>query len=250
MENKNWSVWDREKAYGEIFYKRASGILPEMESSKRMALEVKNVIKPDDKILDVGCGAGHYLRSLKREIKEDFRYVGIDKTSYYIELAKRAYGMDCRAQFAVSDVFSIDFEENTFDIVMCNNLLLHLPSIEKPLSEIIRVAKRKVLIRFLCGERSFRIKDINPESEAYDENGEPFEFSYLNIYSASYIESLIRSQKKALRWEIEPDIAFDRQGILNSVDEHKKAYNSTKIIGDFQVNGYVLLPWTILKIDL
>ena len=83
--------WNTSTEYGEVFYKRAVGDLPEMESSKAMASLLKEKISTGDHILDVGCGGGHYLRSLKNTVKVPFSYTGVDITASYIELAKRAW---------------------------------------------------------------------------------------------------------------------------------------------------------------
>ena len=55
-----------------VYYNRAIGKFPEMETSKAMAKIIKKVAKKNDKILDVGCASGHFLRSLKRVIKKNF----------------------------------------------------------------------------------------------------------------------------------------------------------------------------------
>ena len=55
-----------------VYYKRAIGKFPEMETSKAMAKIIKKILINEDKILDVGCGSGHFLRSLRRIIKKKF----------------------------------------------------------------------------------------------------------------------------------------------------------------------------------
>lgn len=248
-----WRVWDKEKSYGEVLYKRAVGELPEMESSKKIAVEVKKYIKNNDRVLDVGCGAGHYLRSLRRELSDiSFSYTGLDATNDYIQLAKKAFAGDNKCTFMVSDIYDIRLQDNSHELVMCNNVLLHLPSIEKPLNELIRVAKRNVVVRLLAGERSFRIKDVAPQSDGieFDENGEPISFHYYNIYSNSYLAYLLKKNKRVKNFTITPDFDFNKQNIISSVTEHGKAHDASKIVGDFQVNGYVLQPWSIVEINI
>ena len=249
IEN-NWKVWDKNTNYGETLYKRAIGELPEMESSKKMAKELAKKIQNYDKVLDVGCGSGHYLRSFRREIGNDFYYTGIDATEEYIEFARKAFKSDPNSNFEVSDIYSIDIMDASYDIVTCNNVLLHLPSIEIPINELIRVGKKFILIRFLCGEHSFRIKDVNLETEEYDENGEPLNYYYFNIYSKKYIQKIIEKNERVKSWSIEEDIDFDKERIRNSISDHKGAINATKIIDKYQVNVYILLPWSILTIEL
>ena len=86
-----WKVWDKEKAYGDLFFKRATGELPEMESSKALARIIQSYLEDGDKIGDIGCGAGHYLRSIDKRATNKFHYLGIDQTAYYIEKANEAF---------------------------------------------------------------------------------------------------------------------------------------------------------------
>ena len=96
MDDK-WKVWDRDAGYGEVLYKRAVGELPEMESSKKIACVLKKYITKNESVLDVGCGVGHYLKSLRREIGNTFSYLGVDATRHYIDQAKKLLRMMIRA---------------------------------------------------------------------------------------------------------------------------------------------------------
>ena len=96
FEPETWRVWDTEPGYGNLLYRRATGDLPEMESSKVVARLVKDWLRGGDAILDVGCGSGHYLRSLRRHISSDFSYTGVDATAAYIDLARQAWQGDAR----------------------------------------------------------------------------------------------------------------------------------------------------------
>jgi ubiquinone/menaquinone biosynthesis C-methylase UbiE len=249
-QNEKWRVWGAESSYGDTLYKRAVGELPEMESSKKMAKEIRPVLRAGEHLLDVGCGAGHYLRSLRREIGQDFRYTGTDATAYYIELARSAFAQDSGASFSVGDIFNLPFKDMDFDVVMSNNVLLHLPSVVRPLRELVRVAKRVVFVRMLIGERSFRIQDVHAKEPEFDEAGEPVEFHYYNIYSEAYIGSLLRKMERVKSWSIRPDFDFDKAKIEESVKDHRGAPDASRVLGDFQVNGYILQPWAVLQITL
>ena len=126
MDDK-WKVWDRDEGYGQVLYKRAVGELPEMESSKKIARVLKKYITNGESVLDVGCGAGHYLKSLRREIGNNFSYTGVDATSNFINQAKKAFENDDKSDFMLSDIYDIKLPDHSYDIVMCNNVLLHLP---------------------------------------------------------------------------------------------------------------------------
>jgi ubiquinone/menaquinone biosynthesis C-methylase UbiE len=245
-----WQVWDQATSYGHTLYRRAVGELPEMESAKKMAREVGRVFHSGDSILDVGCGAGHYLPSLRRVINTPFAYHGIDATENYVALAKKAFAGQPNAEFSVGSIFDLDLPDRSYDVVMCNNVLLHMPSIARPLSELVRVARRKVLVRFLCGQRSFIIQDVHPQAdgEEFDSQMRPVGFHYYNIYSQAYVHRVISDLKGVESWTITPDTDYDQQRILESATEHGAAHDASGIAAGYQVNGYILQPWAVLEI--
>lgn len=256
----SWRIWDTEEDYGLLLFKRATGQLPEMESSKAVARIVKRLLPPGGTILDAGCGAGHYLRSLKREIAAPFRYTGLDSTRRYIELAREAWREEPEADFHLGDIFALPFADAHFDVVISCNVFLHLPSIKTPLRELVRVARRHVLVRTLVGERSFRIQEVySPEThpksyggdsdeEEFDDDGEPKYFHYYNIYSRSYVEKLLKGIPGVQKFQIYPDTEYDPQNIEAELTSESPP-DATRIIGGLQINGYILQPWHFIEIS-
>lgn len=253
---ENWRIWDEEKEYGDLFFKRAIGELPEMESSKALAKVVKQLIHEDDLIVDVGCGGGHYLRSLDKALDKNFNYKGVDQTAYYVGNAQKAFSMGINqnskrksVEFIVGDIYNIPVEDKTAEVVMCNNVLLHLPSIEKPISELIRISKRYVIIRMLLGVSSFRIKQVeNPEE--YDENGEPKKFHFYNIYSEAYLRKLLEAYP-GIEVTITDDTDYDPSVFGDTTNYlSEKPSDLTTTVNGIQLNEYVLQPWkfVVLKV--
>lgn len=228
-------------SYGDLLERRAAGALPEMQSSIAAARRVAQFVRANDAIADVGCGAGHYLTSLRRLINTPFRYVGIDGTPDYLARARGAYpGVD----FVEGNVFDLPCGDDSFDIVMCNNVLLHLPSIEKPLAELIRVARCVVLIRTLVGETSFLIRECR--SDKLDSAGNPTEFNHLNIYS----DTRIRAACGNHRVEIKPDDDFDGGSINADAGEYGIEHNITRALAGKQVRDYIIMPWAWITIQI
>lgn len=136
---------------------------------------------------------------------------------------------------------------------------MHLPSIVKPIRELIRVARRLVVIRTMIGERSFRVQevlsnkwwpytDVAPEEE-FDDAGEPRAFSYENIYPKDYFTSVIRRHAPNARITYVEDDQFEPENIQNSADA-EGLVNATRMLGGTQVFGYLLLPYMFVLIEL
>lgn len=236
-----------------VYFKRAIGELPEMESSKASAARVQRYARANDSILDVGCGAGHYLRSLRARIDVPFSYTGADATPSFVELARRAYADQSDVTFRQGDIFSLPFEDASFDIVMNNNVLLHLPSIEKPIRELCRVARRRVLIRALVGARTFRIQEVHAGKNAveeFDAHGEPRDFNFFSIYSKAYIGGILKNTPGVRDFSILADTDADPNRINASAADYDNDATATRMLGQWQCNGYILLPWCFVDIEI
>lgn len=90
-------------------------------------------------LLDVGCGNGD------RTIRiADYFKVSIDNT-YGIDCEKQ-YVTESRQRFTAAEIDleldGLPFNENYFDLVMCNQVLEHLKEYKKVIEDIIRVTRR------------------------------------------------------------------------------------------------------------
>ena len=263
VQNDSWRIWDKLPEYGEVLQKRASGLAPEMESSKAAAKHLDGVLLPGSHILDVGCGAGHYLRSLRNRFEFPFSYVGVDSTAYYVELARKAFAHDANASCQVGDIYDLPLESESFDIVMCCNVLLHLPNVVTPIRQLWRVTRRFMLIRTLVGKSSFRIKQVREWQEepseartledqvqdpVFDESGEPRNYHYFNIYSTKYMAYLVSNLPGITNSQIVPDYDYDPEALgSDKWSGQVKPGDLTEVIAGWQVNGYILEPWAFVK---
>jgi len=249
MARDDWRrAWLDEESgskYGDLLLRRAIGELPEMQSSIAVAKRVAGSVRSGDRILDVGCGSGHYLVSLRKYIHCPFEYVGVDATPQYLERARRAFP---EIEFVQGDIFDLPFSDSEFDIVICNNVLLHLPSIRKPLRQLARVAKREFIVRTLIGTRSFQVRACDEETASnFTGDCDLKKFHFFNIYSEDVIRGMLSDIPDIVSVTIEPDRDFDPVAI-EAAREHGNSHNTTTIVGEWQVNGYILEPWSFLII--
>ncbi len=157
MAETSWNAWQHNQGYGDLMYRRALGIEPEMESAKQLVRLIRPFYRPGMTVLDVGCGGGHFVRSL-RSIDPALAYTGMDFTDYYLALARQVWNGDPHIHFLQGDLFHIPAANNSFDMVTCVTVLQNLPEYRLPLAEMVRVSRKYVLMRLLLGEMTHVIK--------------------------------------------------------------------------------------------
>jgi len=87
-------------------------------------------------ILDVGCYDGYLLRELSRRCATEG--VGIDISTHALGLA-RSLTRGERIRFVLSNAESLPFASDVFDVVVCSEILEHIPDLDRALTEIARV---------------------------------------------------------------------------------------------------------------
>ena len=93
-------------------------------------------------LLDVGCGPGNITGDLARRLAPG-RVVGVDSSSDIIAAARRDYP---DADFVVGDVYSLQFDDASWDIVHAHQLLQHVPDPVGALKEMRRVVSRRGIV--------------------------------------------------------------------------------------------------------
>lgn len=95
----------------------------------------------NEKILEVGIGMGI---DLLQYAKNGAVCYGIDLTEGAIEETKKLFqAFSLNADLQVMDAETLQFEDNTFDLVCSFGVLHHTPNTQKAINEIFRVLKPK-----------------------------------------------------------------------------------------------------------
>jgi SAM-dependent methyltransferase len=91
--------------------------------------------------LDVGCGIGHWGRCLAPFLPSDCVLTGIDRETRWIEEARKrsAVSGNATALFQQGEAEQLPFPDNSFDLVTCQTLLIHVRDPVTVIREMIRV---------------------------------------------------------------------------------------------------------------
>lgn len=96
----------------------------------------------DKKIIDIGCGEGYLLYKMQEKFLKAELY-GLDLSQGRITTTK---GHVPKSYLLRGDVLALPFPDNTFDVVVCSELLEHMNEYKKVVAELIRISKKHILI--------------------------------------------------------------------------------------------------------
>jgi len=172
-------------------------------------------------ILELGCGPGYLWQENIRRIPAGWRVTLSDLSPGMVDAAWRNLVITGRAfQFKEIDAQSIPFEEGSFDAVIANHMLYHVPDRQKGLAEIRRVLKSNGhLFAATIGKTHLKeisnwIRRVNPGTD-FISFGSPFTldngFDQLNQFFPQVM--LTRYPDRLQVTEVKPIIAVIRSSI-------------------------------------
>lgn len=91
-------------------------------------------------ILDLGCGEETYIEDLVKI--ENNNLYGIDISDYVIDIHTRNYQGHSNVKFIACPAEQLPFEKGYFDLVICDELIEHVPHTNVLLDEIERILKK------------------------------------------------------------------------------------------------------------
>jgi SAM-dependent methyltransferase len=97
-----------------------------------------------ERILDIGCGAGHHLQIFREKWCS---LTGIDSSRDKLEKARAKHGD--RVELILADYDDLPFSDNEFDIVTIINLLETAEHPQKIIEEAVRVCRGRLFIGFI-----------------------------------------------------------------------------------------------------
>jgi ubiquinone/menaquinone biosynthesis C-methylase UbiE len=106
------------------------------------------------KLLDVGCGLCHWSKLFSNYLKQPSEIIAIDYDSKWAkgnkELEEYFNKRNATIKFLQGDAQELPFEDNTFDVVTCQTVLIHLKNPLRALAEMKRVLKKGGIL--ICAE--------------------------------------------------------------------------------------------------
>ena len=110
------------------------------------------------RVLEIGCGLGTDGAQFARAGAD---YTGVDLTEAAVDLARRRFELfDLAGKFQVADAESLDFADESFDLVYSHGVLHHTPDARRAVGEIHRVLRpggRAVVMLYHRDSYNYRV---------------------------------------------------------------------------------------------
>ena len=124
-------------------------------------------LEPNHGILDIGCGPGSITRGFTDYVPRG-HVVGLDLSEQVLEQA-RGSGERGNLDFEVGNILEgLRFKDQTFDVVYCNQTLLHIPDPVAAMKEMKRVCKRGGIIAAREADMPFHWYPYNRGLQLWD----------------------------------------------------------------------------------
>ncbi len=152
----------------------------------------------DEKVLDLGCGRGTYYDKIN-SLLPDVSYIGLD---LFIGMLEHH---PAKERTLNSDAHWLPFASGSFDVVMANHMLYHVPNIDHAISEVKRILKPNGVflattnsnftmpeIAALMQKATSLINRNVDENWGYDEIQKPFSLENAGPQIARHFYSVVR----------------------------------------------------------
>lgn len=132
--------------------------------------------KENMSILELGCGNGSHWENRIEKLPKGCKLILSDFSDGMLSLVRKKYSAYENVFFRKIDIQSIPYADNSFDMVIANHMLFHVPDLNKALLEVRRVLKKNCCFYSATdgngGMRPFlheAIKQYDSKSEAFTE---------------------------------------------------------------------------------
>lgn len=100
------------------------------------------------KLMDVGCGTGNFTLELEKKFPQFKQIVGVDFLKEIVDAAQEKVKQNQKISFIQADLLNIPFDDKTFDVTICIDVLHHIHSedFKCAIEELMRVTDKFLIV--------------------------------------------------------------------------------------------------------
>lgn len=157
---------------------------------------VLDYIPRESTLLDVGCGRCTWLLFLRKH-RPDVNAIGCDANPAYVQIC-RSRGVNAR----ICDIMYLEFNDKEFDVVTAFHVLEHVEDDVKALSELVRVARKRVIL--ILPARIVRLEQLQQIERDH----------YIPFYTPLTLSRLLKPFKQKHKVDVKPH--YNPTGVYES----------------------------------
>ena len=148
--------------------------------------------------LDVGCAEGYYI-NLVSNIRSDMNCVGVDIALPYLKKFKLR---NPNAEFILCDAEFLPFKKRAFDLVLCSEVLEHVPNYPRALKELLDVSNTFLTLSFPGHSFLYKIISTFPPLRKALDRIFAYNVGHISDVTISFVKSLVQAQKMWRKFDI------------------------------------------------
>ena len=166
-----------------------------------------SALAPGQRLLDVGCGPGTITIDLAARVAPG-EVIGLDRSEGVIEQAREAARASeaTNVTFRTGDIYALDYEDASFDVVHAHQVLQHLTDPVAALRELRRVARPGGLVA--VRDADYAAMTWHPPSPGLDD----WLALYHEVTAANHAQA--DAGRRLLSWA--RDAGYDPAGIVST----------------------------------
>ncbi|WP_181181566.1 class I SAM-dependent methyltransferase [Mesorhizobium sp. B3-1-6] len=137
--SRDWENWDVGEIANEIHSIWQNSPIEDAHRQELVDIVLGHFPATAPSILEVGCGTGLIHQKLVRHLPTGASYMGVDSSLKMLDIARRNFP---EGEFHFGDGYGLVFKDQEFDVVLCFEVLGHIPEIEQFVAELLRVSRK------------------------------------------------------------------------------------------------------------
>lgn len=178
------SRWEKAQQYEQNWWSERGEIInfqyykvfaSQLVSDLKLIIEIKK----DPSILEVGCGPA----GISTYLDSDRKYAIDPLNDYFVSVERFQQLRDQRTQYLTAKGESLPYKEESFDLVIMDNVLDHCENPEQVMKETLRVMKKGGVLYFQQNVYTLWGKGLRLGMEKFEiDKGHPHTFTKKDIY--------------------------------------------------------------------